>query len=317
METLDPREVIRKTTAGTTTQYDELIITEVLREVERQVRENSVIRNFYRTINMPSPTYNLPYQDVRMVVGHVAEGGDISALYDVPEVKEKTQLVAQKLVAYSTLTSESIDDTVFDLVGFVVSEAVTEIGLAEENAFINGDQTTYDPSSSTDERAICDGILKLCESNTNNVDLTQTPITLNAMNTAMANVETDHYDIADYAWFMHPKDIATLRGMDEFEHADKFGGRGSIQSGFQGVVYGIPIISARTIPTNLGTDTNETVAILANKRYGWIGQYTGLRAYRFYQQTHDRLELQWNERLNFVISTLNLESHAMVTGIVA
>lgn len=314
---LDPREVIRKANEdASSTTFSETIMTYILAYVERKVRENDVMRGVYRTIDMPSPTYNLPYQDVRMTVATVAELGDISAQKDAPEAKAKTQLIAKKLAAYTYISSEIIDDSIISMVDFVVSEAVRELALAEETAFINGDTGTY---SAPDPRSMFHGVRKLCASNTNNVALQATPITLNAMNTAMSNVESSHYDIADYVWLMHPKDIATLRGMDEFEHADKHGGVGSITAGFQGVVYAVPVVSARTIPTNLNLigGSNETVAILANKHYGFIGQRTPLRAYRFYQQTHDRLEIQWNERIAFNIHAGDLESHALVTGIVA
>ena len=313
---LDPREVIRKANEdASTTTFAETIITYILAYVERQVRENNVVRGIYRTIQMPSPIYHLPYQDVRMTVATVAELADIAAQKDAPEVKTKTILTAKKLVAYTHISSEAIDDSLIDMVDFVVSEAVRELALAEEDAFINGDTGISAP----DVKNMFHGVRKLCVSNSNNVALQATPLTLNAMNLAMSNVESSHYDIADYVWLMHPKDIATLRGMDEFEHADKHGGVGSITAGFQGVVYSVPVISARTIPTNLNLigGSNETVAILANKHYGIIGQRTPLRAYRFYQQTHDRLEIQWNERLAFNIHTGDLESHALVTGIVA
>lgn len=311
---LDPREALKANEDATSTTFDEVIMTYIRREVTEKVGENSVIRGIYPTINMPSPTYNLPYQDVRMTVAYVDEGEDISAQKDAPEVKEKTQLIAKKHVAYTHITTEAIEDTIIDLPAFVVKQAIRELSLSEETAFINGDTGTY---SKPDPRGMFHGIRKLCDTNSNNVTLTQTPITLNAINTAMANVETSHYDLDDYVLLMHPKDVATLRGMDEFEDASKFGGRGSIATGFQGVIYGLPVIKARTIPTNLGTGTNETVAILANKEYGVIGQRRTLRTYRKYEQEFDRVEIQWNQRIAFNIEAGDLESHALIKGIVA
>ena len=109
-------------------------------EFERQLvqglEENNIFRRMAHVIRTSSGTRKIPIANDTMEASWIDEGEEI------PETATKfgqTTLSAYKLGAMIKVSNELLNDSAFNIAGYIAERFGIAMGNAEENAFINGD----------------------------------------------------------------------------------------------------------------------------------------------------------------------------------
>ena len=107
--------------------------------IDNALREQGITRANADVRFMPEGTLNIPKGNANVTAYWVSEGATIT---ESNRTYANTQLVAQKLAAISTMTSELREDSIADVVRDVTANIVESIALKEDQAMIIGDGTS-------------------------------------------------------------------------------------------------------------------------------------------------------------------------------
>lgn len=141
---------------NTSTHGGDFIPTELSAELIEYIKWNSVGRNLWDQVVMPTPVFNIP-----KLTG-------VNSIYYVGPGTQPTQsamttaqvtLTAKKLMGLLTVDSEIDDDSKIALLPLIKNDFGTEIGLAETDAFFNGEGDTF--AIADHPRAAFQGIRKV------------------------------------------------------------------------------------------------------------------------------------------------------------
>jgi len=136
--------------------------TEYATEFVALVREKNYARALFRTITMPTATFEIPRIDADATVYYVS--GEATA----PTAKSsldtafagKVTLVAKKLMAYTDISTEVEEDSKVAMLPLIRDAFAEGVATAEEKAMIQGDPALV-WSNAQDVREALEGVLKM------------------------------------------------------------------------------------------------------------------------------------------------------------
>jgi len=246
------RELIEK--AVTSSGVSDFIPTIVAAEFIKNLREKNIMRQNFRTINMPSAVYNVPRVSTGTTVYYVSEGST------APETSVSSgvmALTAKKLFAQVLVNEEAIEDAVANMMEVVREDFVDAMATAEERAMIQGDsdyadttETEGDADADTwytkDSRLAFDGALALAESGdaATKINADSGSMTTSLVNRARYGLGKFGRYASNLIMVVNPISAKQLREDDKIVTIDKFGPQATIKLGWVTTVYGINIIES-------------------------------------------------------------------------
>lgn len=242
-------------------------------ELSRQVA------SMFRSVNMPTKTYNLPTQDSTTIARRQAEKATIpSENFTTGEIS----FTAEKLTQFVCLPEELNEDSAPDILAANRREVVESQGRAIETGIINGDTAgTHQDSDVTgvvDARTAWDGLRKLALSNSATVDFLNAASTTAKFRSVRSAMDKFGVEPRQLAWFVSSKIYFQMLGLDEVTTVEKYGPMATILKGALAALDGIPIIISEFARDDLnasgvydGITTDRSSVILANTSRFMLG----------------------------------------------
>lgn len=250
------RRLIQK--ALTSDDASDFLPTIVAAEFIKYVRDRNVMRQNFRTIPMPSATFNVPRVATGMSMYFVSEGTTAPQTEIASGVMA---LVAKKLFAQVLVNIELIEDATADMAALLREDFIDAMARGEERAMIQGDDdhtpTTATEGSATsttwyelDTRLAFNGALALAEAGA-----APDAIAAGSANMTTSHINQMRYALGKYGRYatdlvaiINPVSAKHLREDEKIVTIDKFGPQATIKKGFVTTVYGIPVIESGHVP---------------------------------------------------------------------
>lgn len=254
-----------------------LLEIKVAREIIPLIRQQSYMRQFFRVIDMPSPTFRVP----KVTIGHGVYGveeGAIAPTYN--SAIGQIELVAKKLMTQLPVTAEIEEDSILPLIPLLKEDLAAAFALAEEDAFLNGDPTKYLPATG-DPKSLFKGLRSLAAAPP--VDMGGASLTddngLEALSQAVANLGVYGKVKSDLICLVPLREEARIRTWKGFLTIQAYAQMdpSTLIVGEIGRIFGVPVVPTTLLPTNLsatiGGDTVENLSeiVIAHKKSVYLG----------------------------------------------
>ncbi len=131
-------EILNALTEGTDTEGGYLVPAEFERTLVKSLEENNIFRTMAHIIRTNSGDRLIPIVTSHGSASWVAEGGSYQ---ESNEAFGQVTIGAHKVGTMIKISEELMNDSAFDLEGYMVSEFSRRIGNAEEEAFITGNSS--------------------------------------------------------------------------------------------------------------------------------------------------------------------------------
>lgn len=290
---------VKKALGGVNTtanQGGDFIPTELANELIEYIKYNSVGRNLWDQVVMPTPTFNIPKLTGVNSIYFVGEGSQPTAS---AMATATVSLVAKKLMGILTVDSEIDEDSKIALLPLIKSDFGSEIGLAETDAFFNGEGSTF--AIADHPRAAFSGLRKMATGTA--VDAAGAAITLRHLNQGLVNLGRYGQNPQNIDIFGAPVVIAELRKLyADFDKYTVFN-QGALKTGQVGAIWGMNVYSVGVLPTNLtyggSTGTGYTETLLVHRKTPIIGDRRTIKFKTFDQIWTDQLLIVPSERIAF------------------
>jgi len=135
------------------------------RQLVQALDENNVFRSIARVIQTNSGTRAIPVATDSGTATWVDEGGTITE--SDPTFSQKT-LSAFKLATMVKVTNELLNDSAFDIAGYIAERFGIRFGNAEENAFLNGTGVSTTPGTPSQPTGLLSSVTAGTETTTAN-----------------------------------------------------------------------------------------------------------------------------------------------------
>lgn len=277
----DKSELAKAMTTGGTGTGAEWIPTDFSRDLIEKIEVERKVAALFDRQTMPTNPFKVPSQTGFATVYKGTEGtAPAAATVGTSQIT----LDAEKLITYVPVTYEFDEDSIIAVLPTIKSIMGKSLGRAEEDALLNGDDSTThvdsDITAAADHRKVWKGLRPLAVRNSYTTDVS----TFNADTIAALFKNMDEYGALpmDMAWIVGTKvrtKLLTLR--DSQNNAvmismDKLGPNATMLKGMVGEMYGAPVIVSQFMRENLDSDakydgTNITKAtILLVFRPGFV-----------------------------------------------
>ena len=318
------------TTGGTATGA-EFIPTAFSSTLQEEIWLKLEIANLFGRINMPAPTYVLPFAPGRTIAEGTAEGGAPT------KIKAKTGKLtfdAQKIMSNIEFTDEFEQDSIVAVLPFIRKQLIDGFALAQEtmalNGDINGDLLANGAYGATDCRKLVAGIrADATAAAAGNAAVSFatggfTSDNLRSLRTAMGKYGKTPSDLAIIVSMAdYNKMLATAWNSGAFQMLYSYGAGATLLTGEMGRFDNIPVIVSELVPqanaastadlpdalgglnasglhdyTTAGNNTKNTCVLVNKNAYMWGDRKAfGLETFRNpYNQT---LSLIGSQRLDF------------------
>lgn len=131
----------RSMTAGGATDGAAMVPEQLAAQIQSRLVDISPIRRVANVINVTSGDFTLPVNTRGMAIRWSGESDDRSAVTATPTVRGVKPPFGE-INALPMVSNHLIDDSAYDVGGFIVENAATEFAAAEGAAFIAGDGTS-------------------------------------------------------------------------------------------------------------------------------------------------------------------------------
>lgn len=233
------------------TEIGAFLPIEYAKEFIDLVREKNYCRELFRTITMPTATFEIPRIDADATVYYISganEGvkptvkSDLSAAF-----AEKVTLVAKKLMAYTDISNEVEEDSKVAMLPLIKEAFAQGMATAEEKAMIQGDPD-IDPAwaNGQDARLAFDGVLTLGTA----YDATDKEL-LEAIEGARVAMGKYGRGVDKLVLLVSPYTASKLRQEEEVLTIERYGAKATILKGELGQYMGIKLIESPYIPEEL------------------------------------------------------------------
>ena len=145
-------EVRNALSVGTDSKGGYTVPDEFERQLVKALDETNIFRQIARVITTSSGTHKIPVATDAGTASWIDEGGTIT---DSDPAFSQETLSAYKLASLVKVSNELLNDSAFDIAGYIAERFGARFGAAEENAFING----TGPSSTSGTPSMPTGIL--------------------------------------------------------------------------------------------------------------------------------------------------------------
>ena len=290
----------------------DFIPTELAAELIEYIKWNSVGRNLWDQVVMPTPTFNIPKLTGVNSIYFVGEGSQPTAS---AMTTDAVSLVAKKLMGILTVDSEIDEDSKIALMPLIKEDFGSQIGLAETDAFFNGEGSGY--AVSDHPRAAFAGIRSKASGTA--VDAAGGRVSLALLNQGLVNLGRYGQNPQMIDIFGAPVVIAELRKL--YADFDKYTifNKGALKTGQVGAIWGMNVYSVGLLPTNLtyggSTGSGYTEALLVHRKTPIIGDRRAIKFKTFDQIWTDQLLIVPSERIAFnvrwddaIVKITNLEA---------
>jgi HK97 family phage major capsid protein len=206
------------------------------------------IAGLFSRINMPAPTFVLPFSPARMVAAAVAEAG---APTKVKGVTQKLTFTANKLMSNVEFTDELDQDSIVAILPFIRKQLIDGYALSMEAMSLNGDTgttTTMTAYTGEDCRKYVKGLRADALGNTATVAMGGTKPTDSLMRDLRAKMGKYGKNPSELAYIV---DIATYNAMLKYtgyQAIYQYGAGAVVCSGELGRLDNIPIIVTELLP---------------------------------------------------------------------
>jgi len=281
-------------------------------ELIQYIKWNSVGRNLWDQIVMPTPVFDIPKLTGVNSVYYVGEGEQPT---QSAMTTTKVTLTAKKLMALLTVDSEIDEDSKIALMPLIKQDFGTEIGLSETDAFFNGEGSSFGVSDHP--RAAFQGLRDLAAGTA--VDAAGSRIDLRHLNQGLVNLGRYGQNPQMIDVFAAPVVVAELRKL--YADFDKYTifNKGALRTGQVGAIWGMNVYTVGLLPTNLtyggSTGNGYTETLLVHRRTPVIGDRRAIKFKTFDQIWTDQLLIVPSERIAFnvrwtdaIVKVTNLEA---------
>lgn len=289
---------VKKALGGVNTstgQGGDFIPRDLAAQLIEYIKWNSVGRNLWDQIVMPTPVFDIP-----KLTG-------VNSIYFVGEGSQPTQsamttaqvtLTAKKLMGLLTVDAEIDEDSKLALMPLIKEDFGSQIGQAETDAFFNGN-TSF--AVSDHPRKAFNG-LRASATGTS-VDAAGATITLRHLNQALVNLGRYGQNPQVIDIFGAPVVIAELRKL--YADFDKYTifNQGALRTGQVGAIWGMNVYTVGLLPTDLtyggSTGDGYTEALLVWRKSPIIGDRRAIQFKTFDQIWTDQTLIVPSERIAF------------------
>jgi len=315
----DVTEFAKAMDTATSEEGAEWIPTGFAAELVQKLKLELKVAALHPRIRMPSDPYKLP-----------VEGGDATAYL----VSESTSDTATKMTASTPGTKnitfdakklgvrvlwsgELVEDSVIAALPYVQMKVVRALAEAQEEATINGDDSTThqdsDVTSSADRRKAWKGYRKMAQSAAK-VDLSTFNTTnLRSIRKAMGKYGVDPNKLA---WIAGLSVFNKMLGLAEVITVDKYGSNATILTGELAKLDGIPVVVSEFIREDLnasgvydGVTTTKTVLPLVYRPAFLYGDRRDVRA-----RASEELYMETDQNVFVATQRLDLEPAYVYTS---
>ena len=243
---------------------------------------DNYVRRLGTVVNIDGPV-TVPVEGSDLTAYWVAEGGNYT---EGTQSFVGASLTPYKLTALDTITEELLNDSQFDLVGYLVNKIGRVLGQAEETAFIKGATGNNEPN----------GILS------SGITVTRTA---SATAVTAAEIQGLFFSLApQYArnatWLISGDLAAKLSGLTTGT-GGIFAWGGNLADGAPATLMGRPCYISKDLDA---VTTNKIVAILGDMSYYYIGDCGGLQIQRLNElyAASGKIGLRFTERVGGVLT---------------
>lgn len=290
----------------------DFIPTELSSQLIEYIKWNSVGRNLWDQVTMPTPTFDIPKLTGVNSIYHVGVGTQPT---QSAMGTDTVQLVAKKLMGLLTVDSEIDEDSKIALMPLIKEDFGTEIGLAETDAFFNGEGSSF--AVSDHPRAAFSGIRNQATGTA--VDAQGNRITLQYLNQGLVNLGRYGQNPQMIDVFGAPVVVGELRKLyADFDKYTVFN-KGALRTGQVGAIWGMNVYTVGQLPTDLtyggSTGNGYTEALLVHRKTPIIGDRRSIKFKTFDQIWTDQMLIVPSERIGFnvrwpeaIVKVTNLEA---------
>lgn len=297
-------------------------------ELWRKARQDNVVLPLFRSIQMPSATFELPIQGADPSVYYVPETTDETDLTlsgsgnPIPDSKVasgKVTLTAKKLALRIGFPVELVEDSIVPILPLYREQAMRAMADAIDNVLLNGDTETGATGNVNSDDGAPAGTAKylpfnglrklgLVTNTANAYDAGGSP-TL-ALMRKLRSLMPGRYGLRrrDLAWLVEDSAYYKLMGMDELLTVDKYGPNATVLSGEIGKIDSIPVLPSAEyglteadgkISTTPSNNTKGQLTLVY--RPGWVvGYRRQISAFTEFLSYYDAYMMTITMRLAFV-----------------
>lgn len=239
-------------------------------EFERQLiqalEENNIFRSLAHVIRTNSGTRSIPLVTDNNLANWTEEG---AAITDSDPTFSTVTLSAYKMATQIKISNELLNDSAFDMAGYIAQAIGARFGKTEENAFINGSGVSTAPATTPSQPT---GIL----TSLTTADVT----TANATTISFDDIYKLYYSLkspyrAKAAFLCHDSFMLSLITLKD--KSDNYIWKPGIEIGKPDTILGKPIYNSAYMPSVTGTantDKNKKVCLFGDFSYYWIADRT-------------------------------------------
>jgi HK97 family phage major capsid protein len=238
-----------------------LIETILFRGVLERVRQFGTVAPLFRDLQMPSATYELPVELADAIVYLTPENTTVHNQISYSSTNPtftKSTLIAQKITGMTHLSGEIEEDSVIDIISYVVDNHAIAIAFALDQAILDGDADGTHQDGITDPRDVrtaFDGLRKLALGvNSLSIDNGGTAITLAKMLEAKSAMGkyAQGTQLANLRWIVSGRTYSQLENL-AFATTNNNMQAFSYSNGQLAAVAGIPIITNEIVRNDLAS----------------------------------------------------------------
>ncbi len=239
-----------------------LVPTNMHDEIIELLRPRTVVRNLgARNVPLPNGNLSMPRMASGATSGYVGEGGDVLASEGTTE---DVNLSAKTMITLVPMSNQLIGRAGFRIEQMVLNDIINSMAVREDKAFLRDDGTSNTPTGF--KKTATDA--SRTEAWAGTADLVTIDAYLDSMILKLMNSNSL---LITPGWAMSPRSYMKLFGLRDGN------GNKVYPELAQGLLKGYPVQHTTTVPTNLGTGTNESEIYFADWNDVVIGEQENMK----------------------------------------
>ncbi len=289
---------------------DELVPTLVAANFIEEYELLKKVQGLFKSLNMPSATWELPLQTKVTTARLVGEG---AAATEANFGTDKAIMTAKKFNEYFILPEELDADSAAPILSLARSEVIEAQARAIERAILEGDITAphmdSDVLGADDARKAWKGLRKAALAAASSVDFTGGGVTKLGLDAMRKKMSKYGVNPAELVYLVGSSAYSQMLNIDEVTSIDKIGAAATMVKGALSMYRGSPIVVSEFIREDLndagvhdGVTTNRTYLLLVNAKRFYMGQRAPIKVMvkQDARPEYDRWQLVSYQRAAFV-----------------
>jgi len=259
---------------------DELVPTLVASNFIEEYELLKKVQGLFKSLNMPSATWELPLQTKVTTARLVGEG---AAATDVNFGTDKAVMTAKKFSEYFVLPEELDADSAAPILSLARSEIIEAQARAIEKAILEGDISAShmdsDVLGADDARKAWKGLRKAALAAASSVDFAGGGVTKLGLDAMRKKMSKYGVNPSELVYLVGSSAYSQMLNIDEVTSIDKIGSAATMVKGALSMYRGSPIVVSEFIREDLndagvhdGVTTNRTYLLLVNAKRFYMGQ---------------------------------------------